>query len=105
MKRFINCTPHKIMLNDGTEFPPSGTVARVSSAFSEPDADLICTPVFGAVESLPLSVEGTFYIVSAMVLSASKRSDLVAPATGHPNCIRNEAGQIVSVPCFVRRAK
>ena len=48
------------------------------------------------------------YIVSAMVLAANnskprhkRRGDLVAPATGHPDCIR-ENGFIVSVPGFVR---
>ena len=48
------------------------------------------------------------YIVSAMVLSAEnakpksyRRKGLVAPATGHPDCIRKD-GFIVSVPGFVR---
>jgi len=39
-----------------------------------------------------------------MVLEAGRkigRNDLVAPATGHPEAIRNEQGQIVSVPGFV----
>ena len=40
-------------------------------------------------------------IVSAMVLSASDRTDLVAPATGHPDTIRNDKGQIISVPGFI----
>lgn len=47
--------------------------------------------------------EGTIYIVSAMVLAAAKekgRTDVVAPATGHPDCIRKD-GFIVSVPGFV----
>ena len=29
------------------------------------------------------------------------RNDLLAPATGHPETVRNEQGQIVSVPGFV----
>jgi hypothetical protein len=37
-----------------------------------------------------------------MVLAASNRDDLVAPATGHPDTIRNEKGQIISVPGFVQ---
>lgn len=48
--------------------------------------------------------EGTIYIVSALVLAAAKekgRTDVVAPATGHPDCVR-ENGFIVSVPGFVR---
>jgi hypothetical protein len=45
------------------------------------------------------------YIVSALVLTAAKaavRTDCVAPATGHPDCVRNDKGFIVSVPGFVR---
>lgn len=48
--------------------------------------------------------EGTIYIVSALVLAAAKekgRTDVVAPATGHPDCVR-ENRFIVSVPGFVR---
>ena len=57
-------------------------------------------------EYLPEPEEGTIYIVSAMVLAANNskprcRGDLVAPATGHPECKR-ENGFIVSVPGFVR---
>ena len=60
--------------------------------------------VFGAVEGLPEPQPGTLYIVSAMVLSAlaGSRSDVVAPATGHPACVRNDKGHILSVPGFVR---
>ncbi len=43
----------------------------------------------------------TIYIVSGMVAAAAKRSDVVAPATGHPACVR-ENGQVVSVPGFVQ---
>jgi hypothetical protein len=35
------------------------------------------------------------------VAAAARRSDLVSPATGHPDCVR-ENGQIKSVPGFVR---
>ena len=60
--------------------------------------------VFGEVIDLPEPQPGTVYIVSAMVLSAlaGSRSDVVAPATGHPECIRNDKGHILSVPGFVR---
>ena len=54
------------------------------------------------VQNLPEPAENILYIVSALVLAASKRADLVAPATGHPEAVRNEKGQIVSVPGFVR---
>jgi hypothetical protein len=101
---FINCTPHDIVFNDGTVFSKSGTVARVSATFSE-IANGMCDQVFGTVQDLPEPSNGTFFIVSAVVLTAAKlqgRLDCVAPATGHPAVVRNEAGHIVSVPCFVR---
>ena len=44
------------------------------------------------------------YIVSALVLAAiDNRLDCVAPATGSKETVRNEAGQIVSVPGFVTK--
>ncbi len=101
--KFVNLTPHAVRLNDGTEFPPSGVVARVSSSFSSFDEDGVASVVYGEAEGLPDPQEGVLYIVSAMVLSAmaGRRSDLVAPATGHPDTVRVE-GRIQSVPGFVR---
>ena len=101
---YKNLTPHNIALNDGTEFPPTGTVARVSVSFSEFDSDGICEQVFGEIQDLAEPEEGTAYIVSGMVLSALKgtRPDVVAPATGHPGVVRNDKNQIASVPGFVR---
>ena len=97
---FKNYTPHTIMLNDGREFESMG-VARVANSFTEFDADGVCTVVYGEVSGLPEPQDGVLFIVSAMVLAASSRTDLVAPATGHPGCIR-ENGFIKSVPGFVR---
>lgn len=102
VKEFINLTPHSIYLNDGTLFPASGNIARVSVSFKE-TGNGFYTQVFGKVENLPASVEGVYYIVSAMVFSATDRKDVVAPATGHPECVRNGKGQIISVPGFVVR--
>jgi hypothetical protein len=101
---FINCTPHDILWNDGTVFSKSGTIARVSATFSG-FANGVCDQVFGLVQDLPEPQEGTMWIVSAIVLTAAKmqgRTDCVAPATGHPDCLRNAAGHILSVPGFVR---
>lgn len=98
---YKNFTPHTINLNNGDNFPSEG-IARVSASFSSFDMNNICNQYFGEVEGLPESRNGVFIIVSAMVLSASKnRYDLVAPATGHKDCVRNEKGHIVSVPGFV----
>lgn len=102
MKKFRNFTPHPITLNSGEVFPPSGVVARVGVKFSDFDKNEIAKQSFGEVENLPEPQEDVFFIVSAMVLSASDRKDLVAPATGHPDTKRNEKGHIISVPGFVQ---
>jgi hypothetical protein len=99
---FKNYTPHPIVLNDGRMFPSVG-VARVSNQFTEFKND-ICSVSYGDIEGLPASEDGTYYIVSVIVLNAAKakgRTDCVAPATGHTECVR-ENGFIKSVPGFVR---
>ena len=104
-KTFVNCTPHAINLNDGRRFEPSGIIARVSQSISEFDKDGIATQVFGDVTGLPAPAADTVYIVSAMVLGraqAEGRTDIVAPATGHKDCVRDESGRIQSVPGFLR---
>lgn len=108
MKKFINLTPHAINLNNGTVYPPSGQIARIDVSFSRPNEDGICYQEFGDFVGFPKTwQEDTIFIVSGMVLAALKESDAgfkdrcVAPATGHPDCKRNEKGQIISVPGFV----
>lgn len=104
MTAFRNYTPHPIALNDGRTFASEG-LARVSATFSDFDADDVCEQQFGEVTGLPEPADGVLYIVSALVLTAAKaqgRTDCVAPATGHPDCKRNDKGFIVSVPGFVR---
>lgn len=105
--KFINLTPHTITINNGTEYHPSGKVARVANKFSNFCCG-ISTVFYGEIENLPEPEDGVYYIVSATVLAANndkpvwkRRGDLVAPATGHPDCIRKD-GFIVSVPGFVR---
>nr|DAU96984.1 MAG TPA: hypothetical protein [Bacteriophage sp.] len=100
---FLNFTPHTITLNDGTAYESVG-VARVANTFSDFDECGVCSVEFGDIQGLPEPQEGTLLIVSALVLSAAKavgRTDCVAPATGHPACVRKD-GFIVSVPGFVR---
>ena len=99
---YKNYTPHTIKLNDGTEYPSLGK-ARVSASFAETETDGEFKTVYGEIEGLPAPEEGVKIIVSMMVLAANggKRSDLVAPATGHPQTVRDEKGFIVSVPGFV----
>ena len=103
MTTFKNFTPHTIKLNDGREFASEG-LARVSATFTGFDADGVCEQQFGDVTGLPEPAADTLYIVSALVLTAAKaagRTDCEAPATGHPDCVRNE-GCSVSVPGFVK---
>ena len=99
--KYLNYTPHTIALNDGTQYPSVG-LARVSASFTDFDSNGICSQVFGDVQGLPDPQPDTMLIVSAMVLSASNRQDLVAPATGHKDTVRNDKGHIVSVPGFVK---
>jgi len=100
--KYINLTPHDIRLNDGTVFKASGKIARVSTTYSEFDQNKISKIVFGEIEGLPESEENTIFIVSGLVAQAVKnRTDIVSPATGHPNVVRKN-GFIYSVPGFVR---
>ncbi len=107
MTNFINLTPHPIKLNSGEVFQPLSTdpkeCARVSASFRDLDG-LFCEQTFGEIYNLPDPVHGVVYIVSAIVKkAAADRDDVVAPATGHPDTVRNEKGHVVSVPRFVQR--
>ena len=101
--KFRNFTPHDIKLNCGEVFKSEG-IARIAASFTAFDENRICSQTFGEVYGLPEKQENTFIIVSALVLQAiDDRDDLVAPATGHPECVRDERGQIISVPGFVKK--
>ena len=102
----INLTPHDIKIVVGdyeTVVPTSGTVARVAMAATEQHA--ICDgrdtiPVFfnepGEIMGLPEPLNDRVYLVSIVVLAATKRKDVFAPDTG-ATAIRNEKGQIQAV--------
>ena len=106
-----NLTPHAITVA-GTTYEPSGIVARVDSEYTE-IVDGLTTVKHGKVkffkngEEFTMTghdVEGTVNIVSAIVFEAVKDWTVgvwVAPATGHPDVVRNEKGHIVSVPAFL----
>jgi len=103
--RFVNLTPHVVRLNDGREFAPSGAVARCRNVYGPADADGIATVSIGPLEGLPEPADGVIYIVSGLAATAAARAgrrDVVAPATGHPEAVRDAEGRIVSVPCLVR---
>lgn len=98
--QIINCTPHEVKLNSGESFPISGNVARVMAGFKEAENGFF-KAVYGQVINLPDEQADTLYIVSSIVANATSRRDVIVPATGHPECIRNDKGQIVSVPGFI----
>ena len=98
----INLCPHTIRLNDGTEYPPSGVVARVSAEYKVLNTNPTCYEVvYGEVTGLPAPQDGVDYIVSGMVAAACpERYDLLVPATGHPDAVRKD-GNVYSVPGFI----
>jgi hypothetical protein len=106
-----NLTPHAVTVA-GVTYPPSGIVARVATIHS-PVVDGTTTVGYGPVEFfregelITLSgyeFDGTVNIVSSIVLDRVrhwKTGVWVAPATGHPDVVRDDRGQIVSVPAFI----
>ena len=98
--KILNYCPHPIIVGDITY--QSEGIARVSVEYSPITEDGFCQADYGKVTGLPHHKKNTVIIVSAMVKSASRRRDLVVPATGHPDAVRNDKGQIVSVPCLIK---
>jgi hypothetical protein len=100
----INLTPHTITIRTSSgdvTIPPSGQVARVSTAETVVGT-VLGVPVierkFFEVEGLP--PEGTPCLVSALVLSACpRRAGVYAPDSG-PTAVR-ENGQVVAVTRLV----
>ena len=104
----INLTPHAVTVA-GATYEPSGIVARVDSSYT-PIVDGLTSVEYGRVkfiqngEEVKMDFEDVVHIVSAMVFEAVKNWESgvwVAPATGHPEVVRNEKGHIVSVPAFL----
>jgi hypothetical protein len=102
--KLINLTPHTVKLVNELgvlEVFPTGTVARVSST-QEEVGRVIGVPLvratFGAVTGLPDPVEGTLYIVSALVRAALPgRADLASPG----DLVRDEAGNVVGAKSLI----
>ena len=100
--KFINLTPHTITLNDGTSFPTEGN-ARVADTYTKFNANGICKVKHGEIENSPgTRTQHHLHRIGHGTSSCKEkgREDVVAPATGHPKCKR-ENGFIVSVPGFV----
>ena len=93
--RFVNLTPHAVVVVGGPTLPPSGSVARCASS-STPAGEhggvgLVRT-VFGAVKGLPEPEAGVIFVVSALVRAAVPgRSDVASPG----DLVRDAAGAVV----------
>lgn len=101
--KFINLTPHDItvfMSGDYKTFARSGTIARVSqntTVVQCVDGINISTATFGPVVGLPEREDGTMFIVSGMVKSASTgRRDLVSPG----ELVRGADGEVIGCRGF-----
>lgn len=107
-KIVINLCPHplNIIAEDGSirDFPKCETPARVSQS-EEIVGNIIGVEIskqsFGKVENLPEPKEGTYLIVSRLVVTAAQAegrdvSDLLIPGPG----VRNEQGQIIGAKGF-----
>lgn len=106
--KFINLTPHDVTVHlpdTATETNRRrtfhvGTVARVSqitSTVTRHDGISIDTVKFGPVVGLPQPVNGTLFIVSAMVKTAAlDRTDLVSPG----ELVRDAGGNVIGCKSF-----
>jgi len=111
MAKFINLTPHPIVLDNGKTtktVDPSGTVLRVPTKSTQ--KGLLDGFYLNANQydwdnvAMPKQQDDTYYIVSSIVLSAIKtkypnRQDFIVPDT--MNARRDDNGRIVSVPGFI----
>lgn len=111
----VNKTPHVVVITDGPTYEPQHPPARVQATYEIPtaigtkesmqvDGVALYRQIYGEIEGLPEPEAGTLYIVSAIVKMAAQaqgRQDCIAPATGHPDAVRDDQGRIVSVPGFV----
>lgn len=100
--KLINLTPHEIVVAGDVEakIPASGAVARVSTTrqkIGQIGEIPVYRSVSGAVAGLPESVDGTVYIVSAMVrLAVPSRTDIVSPG----ELVRDASGQPIGCRGF-----
>lgn len=102
--KFINLTPHDVVLNNGIVIPKSGDIARVAVDYGEFDRNCIATAMFKPERPLPPEQPRTVYIVSGLASVVLNRYDVVSPAVLHPQCKRGADGSITSVPGFFRAA-
>lgn len=80
------------------------SVARVSTRYGEFDTNGIADAELVPNFEISDPGEGVVYVVSGLIAHVLKRSDVVRPASAHPDCCREETEQIISVPRFFRIA-
>ena len=103
MKQILNFTPHNLNvvdINGVTQQLPSVGVARVSTAKTHRDPISgfgVVSTEFLDVTGLPDPQDGTFYVVSRLVLSACPdRTDLLCPG----ELIRDSGGNVAGCDGF-----
>mgnify|MGYP003348687737 CR=1 FL=1 len=93
--RFLNLTPHPIVVVGGPTIPPSGTVARcatVSRSAGEHQGVALVRATFGEVVDLPDPEEGVLLVVSALVRAAvPHRGDVASPG----DLVRDGSGAVI----------
>lgn len=102
--KIVNLTPHAITIIGEIEnlvIEPSGIVTRivattktVGNLITENQGSFeipVTVTKYSEVENLPEPVNGTIYIVSAMVANAVKRHDLYIPNES----VRDDLGRII----------
>lgn len=114
--KLVNLTPHDVVLRltngtNGNGGPVDITIkntglARVTTKSEEVEYLGVPVPVIrnrmGEIEGLPPPEEGTVYIVSLIVLAQTKRTDVLAPATGPKDgAIRDAEGKVLAVTKLV----
>jgi len=99
----INKTPHPIHLYKGDKVEtlqpvaPCPRVATTQTKLFDLDGVPVMATSFGAVQDLPAPADGTFLIVSRLVISACPdRRDLVCP----DQLVRDDKGQIIGCRGF-----
>ena len=101
----VNLTPHNIVFRCEDEaigdlvFPASGKVARVTTT-AKAVGEVLSIIEYGEIEGLPKPTAGILYLVSGMLLSHTKRLDVLAPDTSE-SAIRDSNGHIQAVTKFL----
>ncbi len=103
----VNLTGHELTLGDKVIPGDKTKQARLATPNFEEGTSIDGVRTFkvtyGGVIGLPDPIEGIVYVVSAMVQAVvPERQDVFAPATGHPEAVKNEKGHILSVPGLVQ---